>query len=74
MSARTYHLGRDYRPVHPPKAVEVFHNGRWWPGRLASWGRSNGEWRGLTRWSEDWGMTYLQAVPSDRLRIGQGRP
>ena len=24
--------GRDYRPVDPPKAVEVLHNGRWCPG------------------------------------------
>lgn len=61
------------RRFNPPHAVEVEHNGRWWPGTQSAWRLCDDRrgWMAEVRWTEqhDWGLgTYLPMVPPARVR------
>lgn len=48
---------QDQRPVSPPRRVEIFLDGAWWPGQLTAWARQPaGEW---------WGHATRDAAPED---------
>ncbi|MCU1614693.1 MAG: hypothetical protein JWO98_2233 [Frankiales bacterium] len=61
------------RGFDPPRAVEVEHNGSWWPASQIAWrccddGRG---WMADVSWTEqhEWGPgKYLTMVPPERVR------
>lgn len=56
----------DTRTVDPPRKVEVFANGAWWPGELDRWARHPDGW---------YGRATRDAVPTaDWYPSGQLRP
>ena len=57
-----------YRRVKPSIAVDVEHEGRWYPGVLDAWYRRDDGWHGHVAVTLDVGTTYLWTVPADRLR------
>ena len=57
-----------YRPVDPSIAVEVEHEGTWYPGVLTVWHRRDDGWHGSVSCTVEPGMTYLWIVPAARLR------
>jgi hypothetical protein len=57
-----------YRPVDRPD-VEVWLEGRWWPGELRMWRQDDdGSWRGNVQWHRAAGSTFLDTFPADRIR------
>jgi hypothetical protein len=59
------------RRFDPPRAVEVEHNGRWWPGTQYAWRlcRDHRGWMAEVRWTEqhERGLrTYVPMVPPER--------
>jgi hypothetical protein len=66
------------RRFDPPRAVEVEHDGAWWPGFQHAWRLCDDHrgWMADVSWAEqhDWGLgTYRPMVPPERVRLaGEG--
>ena len=66
------------RRFDPPRAVEVEHNGAWWPGQQYAWRLCDDHrgWMADVSWSEqlEWGIgTYRPMVRPERVRLaGEG--
>lgn len=60
------------RRFDEPRAVEVLHEGAWWPGFQDGWVPWPDGWRASVEFSVqyDWGLgKHTMSVPADRVRL-----
>lgn len=59
----------DRQGFDPPRLVEVYADGQWWPGSLVEWARWPVEgWRAYVRWFQGTGSGYVKWVRPEAVR------
>lgn len=65
-----HHKSMPLVDVNPAKLVEVWVDGRWYPGELRAWQKLDGRWRGDVTYTIGVGMRKLGGSTRNSFGVG----